>query len=370
LHFSIPRKELLTPLKMAVSVVEQRQVIPILSNLLVSVENDSLSLIATDSEVEILCRVPLESRISTEDDGDVTIPAKKFLDICRSLSEQAIDVSTDGDRVVIRAGRSRFTLATLPAEDFPSSSENPDMLTIGVPQRQLRELIAQTAFCAAVNDVRYYLNGLLFDLMPDQLAVVATDGHRLALATTDFELGDSDPLQVIIPRKAIQELNRNLENSDDEVKITLDQTHVRFEISENLTITSKLIDGRFPEYQGVLPRNPDKIVVALCDPLKQALARVAILSNEKHKGVRLMVKPGTLSLSARNPEQEEAEEELEIDYDGEAFEIGFNVTYLTDTLNAIATEEVELCFSDPNSSCLVKPRHTEQQRYVIMPMRL
>lgn len=370
MHFEIPRKELLNPLKMAVSVVEQRQTMPILSNVLVSVENNVLFLTSTDSEMEVLCKVPLEARLDNEDDGAITIPARKFFDICRSLSEQnSIQVTTEKDRVLIRSGRSRFTLSTLAAEDFPSL-EAPNALTLTLSQRKLRELITQTSFCAAVADVRYYLNGLLFDLTPEKLSVVATDGHRLGLSITDFQLPSDDPLQIIIPRKAITELNRNLDNVDDEVQITLDQTLIRFSIGDHLTLTSKLIDGRFPDYYGVLPHHPDKVVVALCDQLKQALARVAILSNEKYKGVRLNVKPGTLSLSARNPEQEEAEEELEIEYDGESFEIGFNVVYLTEALSAVQTEEVELCFSDPNSSCLVKPRDNDQQKYVVMPMRL
>ncbi len=370
MHFEIPRKELLNPLKMVVSVVEQRQTMPILGNVLVSVADNVLSLTATDAEVEISCRLPLETRLGTDDDGATTIPARKFFDICRSLSEQQpIQITTENDRVLIRSGRSRFTLSTLPAADFPVSSENPNMLSLNLPQSVLRELIAQTSFCAAVADVRYYLNGLLFDLMPSKLSVVATDGHRLALATREYQLPEQ-PLQVIIPRKAVLELSRTLDNVDDEVKITLDQTHIRFEISDQLTLTSKLIDGRFPDYYGVLPHNPDKIVVATCDVLKQALARVAILSNEKYKGVRLNIKAGMLALSARNPEQEEAEEELEIEYDGESFEIGFNVNYLTDALNAIPTEKVELCFSDPNSSCLVKPQDSDQQKYVVMPMRL
>lgn len=245
----------------------------------------------------------------------------------------------------------------------------PTAITLKITQRELRELITQTIFCAAVADVRYYLNGLLFDFGADKMSVVATDGHRLALSICEKKMIDGEPMQVIIPRKAVAEMMRSLTASYDPVVVTLDQTLARFEFDQHTLIT-KLIDGRFPDYHGVLPHDPQLVMTAACEPLKQALARVAILSNEKYKGVRLTIRPGTLLVSARNPEQEEAEEELEIDYDGEPFEIGFNVVYLMEALSAIQQDEVEFCFSDPNSSCLIRPLGNDQQQYVVMPMRL
>ncbi len=381
LHFEIPRKELINPLKLVTSVVEQRQTLVILGNILVSVQNSLLTLTGTDSEVEIVCSIPLENSLDNAGDGAITLPAKKFFDIVRSLPDRAdIQLHEEEGKALIKYARSRFSLGTLPAEDFPSAIDVPDMVSVTIEKSKFREMLAQTSYCMGVQDVRYYLNGLLLDLKESKFVTVATDGHRLALAEILFEYPEGqEPLPVIVPRKAIIELQRMLEAADDEIVISLDRQHVKFKLSDNLMLSSKLIDGRFPDYMTVVPHNTTKSVVARVDEFKQALTRVAILSNEKYKGVRLTFKPNMLTISARNPDQEEAEEEVEVTYNGDEFEIGFNAQYLLDALAALPSKakEVELRLSDINSSCLMLPWAEDGDssdyhsvKYVIMPMRL
>ncbi|EIJ42036.1 DNA polymerase III, beta subunit [Beggiatoa alba B18LD] len=377
MKLAIIRKDLINPLKMVNGAVEPRQTLPILGNTLVEVKGQTLHLTATDAEIEISCCIPLEAE-SDVVEGRTTIPARKFLDICRSLGDNSlIEIQAEPDnRAVIKSGRSRFTLSTLNADEFPTlsadkQSETTLRFTFEIAQRTLRDLLAQTQFSMAQQDVRYYLNGLLFDLTPGELAVVATDGHRLAMAKESFNLEGVEPTQVIIPRKAVNELARMLgDNADTQITVSVYENYIKFAFADRLVLSSKLIDGRFPDYRGVIPAYPDKFMLAHCDLLKQALSRASILSNEKYKGVRLSFNPQRLIITARNPEQEEAEEELEVEYTGEAFEIGFNVTYLLDVLNAITTKEVEFCFGDTNASCLIRPKEIDQTKYVIMPMRL
>lgn len=372
MYFEISRKELLNPLKTAVSVVEQRQTLPILANVLVQVKDNTLSLMATDAEVEILCALPLEASLNNDNEGGTTLPARKFFDIVRSLDDKlTIQIETDEAKATIKAGKSRFTLACLPAEDFPASPQIKDNCTFRLSQRTLKELIDQTSYAMAQNDVRYYLNGICLDLRSDgKLAIVATDGHRLALAEEEFELPSNEPIQVIIPNKAIKELMQMLDGSDSELTISIDDNHIKFVISDSLTLTSKLIDGKYPDYRQVIPVNANNIVIANVAALKAALNQSAILSNEKIKGVRLAVNQGLMRVSARNPEQEEAEIDCEVEYTGDELEIGFNVKYLLDALSIITTPEVELRFIDSNSSCLILPRDISSVKSVIMPMRL
>lgn len=367
MFFEASKKTLLTPLKLIAGVVEQRQTLPILANMLVQVKEGRLHLTATDAEVEIACSVGLENY----EEGETTIPARKFFDICRSLGDKnPIQVRQEDNHIIIKAGKSRFSLSTLPAADFPVSAEINSTLRFNLSKNVLKGLFSRTQFAMAQQDVRYYLNGLLLDVNEEKLSVVATDGHRLALASSDFSLENHPPIQVIVPRKAVIELSKMLDQDEEDITIALDNHHIKVVVSEDLTLSSKLIDGRFPDYYNVLLQNPDKIVVADCHELKQALTRAAILSNEKYKGVRLLLENNMLRITASNPEQEEAEEELEIDYSGESLEIGFNVTYLLDALSAITTEEAVLCFVDSSSSCLLKPQDDELTKYVVMPMRL
>lgn len=372
MFFEIPRKELINPLKTVVSVVDNKQTLAVLSNVLIKLEGNQLQLVGTDSEVEITCMLPVENSLNPDDNnGETTLPARKFFDIVRTLEDKnPVQIQVNNSRATIKSGKSRFTLACLPAEDFPLSPAMSEMYTFQLPQKTLKELIAQTAFAIANNDVRYYLNGLCLDLKQDKLVAVATDGHRLALAETTFALQDKTPFQVIVPKKVITELNRLLSDDDDEVSISLDDNHIKIVLSPHLTISSKLIDGKFPDYEGVLPLNPDKVMVAPVSKLKSTLTQSAILSNEKYRGVKLLLEDNLLKVSARNPDQEEAEVECEVEYVGETLEISFNVNYLQDVLTVLPTAEVELCFKDNNSSCLMRPKAIDTAKFVVMPMRL
>jgi DNA polymerase-3 subunit beta len=373
LYFNIPRKELLNPLKTAVSVVEQRQTLPILANVLVQVKDNALRLMATDAEVEIICTIPLEANLSGDNEGETTLPARKFFDIVRSVNDNStIQITVDEeDKAVIKAGKSRFTLSCLPAEDFPSSPQIEETCTFNLSQRTFKELIEQTSYAMGQNDVRYYLNGICLDLRQDgKLVVVATDGHRLSMAEEEFELPNNEPMQVIIPNKAIKELMQMLEGGDSELTILIDNNHIKFIISDSITLTSKLIDGKYPDYQNVIPTAANKVVIVDVATLKAAFNQSAILSSDKVKGVRLSIGNHLMKVSSRNSDQEEAEIDCEVDYDGEELEIGFNVKYLLDALSIITTQEVELHFTNNDSSCMILPREIDSVKGVIMPMRL
>ncbi len=369
MHFEISRQALLPPLKMVSGIVERKQTLPILANTLVRVEADQLYFTATDTELEISCTAQIESDFNGS--GSTTLPAQKLFDICRSLGDgAAIQINQEeAARATVKSGRSRFTLSTLPVDDFPSSEEIDTKLSFELPQQELKYLFNKTQFAMAQQDVRYYLNGLLLDITPTKLTVVATDGHRLALAEHLCDIPMTESEQVIIPRKAVLELSRILEDSEASVKVSLATNHIRFELS-GITLTSKLIDGRFPDYQGVLPANNDKLMTVNGLLLKQSLNRAAILSNEKYKGARLKISTNLLEISAHNPEQEQAEEELDAEYQGDELEIGFSIMYLLEALNAIDTEHAEFYFSDSNSSCLIRQQETDKIKYVVMPMRL
>jgi DNA polymerase-3 subunit beta len=366
MEFTISRTALLNPLRLLTGVVERKQTLPILGNVCMNLNDGILYLTTTDSELEMSCQIAVD----TGTDGKITLPALKLFDICRSLNGDAqIQFKLDTNRMAIKAGRTRFSLTYLPAEDFPSSEEVTPNASIQLPQATLKWLLAKTQFAMAQQDVRYYLNGLLLDLSAEQLNVVATDGHRLALARESATLDLAEPLQVIIPRKAVTELVRSLEDNDESVEIGIAANHIRFTLP-NFTLTSKLIDGTFPEYQGVIPAMPDKKLLAECDNFKQSLNRASILSSEKYKGVRLNLSTNLLQISAHNPEQEEAEEDVDVQYSGDELEVGFNIAYLLDALNAVDTECVEMHFTEANSSCLICPEDANNVKYVIMPMRL
>jgi DNA polymerase-3 subunit beta len=371
MFFEIPRKELLIPLKMIIGVVEQRQTLPILANTLTYVKDNKLHLIATDADVEIACSLPLEDgAVDIGNEGETTIPARKFFDICKSLPEGAIIQveTTEENQAMLKTGKSKFKLQTLPAEDFPSTPQLTEPTEFEISQQELKNLLSKTAFCIAVNDVRYYLTGLLLEIGDGKISLVATDGHRMAVAQHQFE--SEQEASVIIPRKAVMELSKMLTDDDSNVKVTFDENHIRFELNEALVITSKLIDGQFPDWQGVLPANPNKIVIGETALLKHSLTRASILSNEKYKGVRLTLAPNVLTISAKNAYQEEAEEIVEVEYEGEELEIGFNGTYILDALNVVSTKMAQFALSDSNSSCLITEEDNEDCKFVIMPMRL
>jgi DNA polymerase-3 subunit beta len=367
MHFTISREALLKPLQLVAGVVERRQTLPVLSNVLLVVDGQQLSLTGTDLEVELVGRVALDE---PAEPGEITVPARKLMDICKSLPADAlIDIRLDEQKLLIKAGRSRFSLSTLPANDFPSVDEGPGSLGFTLPQSQVRRLIERTSFAMAQQDVRYYLNGMLLEVSANQLRAVATDGHRLAMCSMAATIEQQEKHQVIVPRKGILELARLLTEQDGEVSIVLGQHHVRATTSE-FTFTSKLVDGKFPDYERVLPKGGDKLVVADRQALREAFTRTAILSNEKYRGIRLQLQAGLLKIQANNPEQEEAEEELAVDYSGSALEMGFNVTYLLDVMAVMSTDQVRLLLSDANSSALVQEAGNDDSAYVVMPMRL
>ena len=366
MKFSIQREALLKPLQHVIGVVERRQTLPVLGNVLINASKKNVCLTATDLEVELQAQVA----VSVTEVGDITLPARKLLDICRTLPDEAqLDISVKKDRALITSGKSRFTLSTLPATEFPVVDKIKSARKFSLPEKQLHQLIESTGFAMAQQDVRYYLNGLMLEPGAGLLRAVATDGHRLALCDLAADVGEGESQQVIVPRKGVQELQRLLEQSDDELAIEIGSNHIRVTTKE-LRFTSKLIDGRFPDYSRVIPKSLDKRLLIQRDSLRQALTRTSILSNEKYRGIRLEISKNNIKIQAHNPEQEEAVEEIDAIYDNDTIVIGFNVTYLLEVLNVIDTDEVEISLGDANSSALVRRPGREDCRYVVMPMRL
>ena len=366
MKFTVKREALLKPLNLVAGVVERRQTLPILSNVMLVLNDKQLSLTGTDLEVEIVGRVLVEGG----DDGEITVPARKLLDICKSLPEGGdIQFSLKDQKVVVKSGRSRFSLSSLPANDFPNIEEGPGSFEIDVLQGQLKRLIERTSFAMAQQDVRYYLNGMLWEASKDLLKVVATDGHRLAMCNLATELNISEVKQVIIPRKGVNELQRLLMEEEKSIKIVFGTNHMKA-TTDDFTFTSKLVDGKFPDYDRVLPKGSNKSVYGSRQELKQAFSRTAILSNEKYRGIRLILTDGSLQILANNPEQEEAEETVSVDYQGESLEIGFNVSYLVDVMTVLSGDQVKINLSDSNSSALIEESDDSDSQYVVMPMRL
>ncbi|MCW6556242.1 DNA polymerase III subunit beta [Yersinia ruckeri] len=366
MKFIIEREHLLKPLQQVSSPLGGRPTLPILGNLLLQVTEGSLLLTGTDLEMEMVARVTLSH---PHEQGATTVPARKFFDIWRGLPEGAeITVALDGDRLLVRSGRSRFSLSTLPAADFPNLDDWQSEVEFMLPQATLKRLIESTQFSMAHQDVRYYLNGMLFETEGEELRTVATDGHRLAVCS--MPIGQSLPSHsVIVPRKGVMELVRLLDGGDTLLRLQIGSNNIRAHVGDFI-FTSKLVDGRFPDYRRVLPKNPDKTLEAGCDLLKQAFARAAILSNEKFRGVRLYVSHNQLKITANNPEQEEAEEILDVSYEGTEMEIGFNVSYVLDVLNTLKCEDVRLLLTDSVSSVQIEDSASQAAAYVVMPMRL
>ncbi|MCS4504961.1 Beta sliding clamp [wastewater metagenome] len=366
MHFEIDRETFLKPLQSIIGVVERRQTLPILSNILIVADSDSLSLTSTDLEVELQAHLSLP----VEEPGQITVPARKLLDIVRNLPDESrLTVRVEQDRAIIQSGRSQFRLMTLPAGDFPSVEDIGDVEEIELSQANLRWLIDKTHFAMALQDVRYYLNGLLLELEPDHLRAVATDGHRLALAEFNAQIALEQPRQVIVPRKGIQEILRLLEHSDEPVRVELGNNHIRARLP-HLRFTSKLIDGRFPDYQRVIPEADGNCVHIDRESLRQGLVRASILSNEKYRGVRVVLSGDSVTIRSENPEQEQAEEELSAEYGGDDLEIGFNAGYMLDAVGAIEQPSIEMFVTDANASALIRGEGESQVRYVVMPMRL
>jgi len=366
MRFSLQRETLLKPLAQVVNVIERRQTLPVLANLLTRVADGQLSLTGTDLEVEMIARCPLMDA----QEGEVTIPARKWFDIVRALPDgSVVTVQLTGEKVTIQAGRSRFSLSSLPAQDFPQIEEEDSTERVQVPEGTLKELIERTAFAMAQQDVRYFLNGLLFDLSDSGLRCVATDGHRLAVCEAALEAPAQQTRQLILPRKGVQELQRLLEGGNRVLTLELGRTHLRVK-RDDVCFTSKLIDGKFPDYTAVIPIGANQEVRINRDALRAGLQRAAILSNEKYHGVRLEISPGQVRIQSHNPEQEEAQEEVEADTHVDGLSVGFNVNYLLDAVAALRNEQVLLLLRDGNSSALLREPDSEQARHVVMPLRL
>jgi DNA polymerase-3 subunit beta len=359
------REALLKPLQAVIGVVERRQTMPILANVLLVVKDGQVAVTATDLEVELVATTEVEVGAA----GEVTVPGRKLLDICRALPEDAeVSIGLSGDKLSVKSGRSKFSLMTLPAAEFPTVEDINAGQTLTVSQAALAKLLDKTHFSMAQQDVRYYLNGLLLETGKKHLRAIATDGHRLALCEVELDDKKMPEQQVIVPRKGVLELQRLMGGNGD-LEIELGNNHIRIQL-EGIRFTSKLIDGRFPEYERVIPQDTSNQLTTDRESFRGALQRTAILSNEKYRGIRLIIKSDGLLLQAHNPEQEEAEEEVEISYSGDDIEIGFNVNYLLDALGAIESEQIELAVVDGNSSCLLREPGNDESKYVVMPMRL
>lgn len=363
------RDTLLAPLQSVSGIVEKRHTLPILSNVLLEKKDDKLTLLATDIEIQITTSTAADSGSG---DGAVTVGARKLQDILRSLPDTAeVSLNLEDKRLQVKAGKSRFSLQTLPAEDFPRMAlAEGEGKSFTVTQKQFRQLLGQTQFSMAAQDVRYYLNGLLLLVDGNELRAVATDGHRLAYASMalDGEVSESRQ-ELILPRKTVLELSRLLADSDEPLLIELAANQIRFKFGQ-ISLVSKLIDGKFPDYERVIPATLKNVVTLNRATLLQSMVRAAILTNEKFRGVRLVLTPGSMKIMAANAEQEEAQEEIEVDYSGDSIDVGFNVGYLLDVLNNSSVEAVEWGFNDASSSALLTIPGNDRFKYVVMPMRI
>lgn len=360
------RDAVLKPLQAVSGIVERRHTLPILANVLLEQKDGKLHVTATDLEMQITAVSDLDGK----DGQATTVGARKLQDLLRALPDDAqINVDAAGSKMTVRAGRSRFNLQTLAASDYPRISVGQEQLqTLSLPQRDFRSLLKLAEFAMAQQDIRYYLNGMLLVIEQGSLQAVATDGHRLSWASIKVA-GDYARQEVILPRKTVLELGKLLADSEDPVTLDILATQVRFRFS-NVELVSKVVDGKFPDYNRVIPTGHTKKIELTRTELLAALQRAAILSNEKFRGVRIVLAPETMKIICTNSEQEEAEEELEIAYSGEPLDIGFNITYLLDVLQNLGTEQVQLAFGDANSSALVTVRDRDDYKYVVMPMRI
>ena len=322
MKFTAGREILLRPLQLVTGVVERRQTLPVLSNLLVRAADGAVSITGTDLEVQLVASV---DGIEVEQEGSATIPARKLADIWRSLVEGAqVSVALEGSRTIVRSGRSRFALATLPVDEFPDVASQDADVSVSLPLADLQRLLDKTSFAMAQQDVRYFLNGMLLEITSAHVRAVATDGHRMAMCTVEQTVAGVDRVQVIVPRKGVIELGRLLNDSSADVELSLGRNHLTVK-QDAYTLTTKLVDGKFPDYETVIPRETGRTLVGDRETLRHAFQRAAILSNEKYRCVRLSLEKDQMKIEANNPEQEEAEEIVAIEYDGDSLEIGFNV---------------------------------------------
>jgi DNA polymerase-3 subunit beta len=369
MEFIIKREDLLKSLQLVSGAVERRQTMPILSNVMLVVKDNHLSIVATDLELELVGYINLE--YPSKEQGRITASARKLIDICKTLPDQAeITLKTIGNRLILQSGKSHFTLSTLPVEGFPSLEETAGQIEFSLPQSKLKNILSRIYFSMAQGDVRYYLNGMSFDFDKKALKLVTADGHRLSLASFVDKNIPEHSIQVVVPQKGIMELMRLLADVEKKAKFVICTNHIRVE-TEDFTFTSKLIDTKCPNYMSVIPKNGDKTAVINRNLLKQALTRVSILSNEKYRGVYLVLTKNVLRLFANNPEQEEAEEEMAIDYQGTDLEIGFNAGYLLDICNAVTASDLAMIFSSPSDGVLIEGVGDKRNYiYVVMPLQI
>lgn len=366
MKFTLTREVLLKPLQQVVNVVEKRQTLPVLSNLLFQVDQGTLTLTATDLEVELVANVSVQSY----EKGETTVPARKIFDLCRSLPDGTeLHFEKKEGKVTIKAGRSRYTLSTLSANDFPTTENMVSKQVVKLSKNKFKHLLEHTAFAMAHQDVRYFLNGMLIEANQNNFRTVATDGHRLACCDEKLEESISESIQIILPRKAVLELSRLLDDSDEIIKLEFGDKHFRVS-QDDLIFTSKLIDGKYPEYEAVIPIGADHVAKINKQSLIETIRRASILSSEKYRGVKLELSTDNLKIIAHNTEQEEAVEEVEMDYHGDELKIGFNYAYLLDALNALKNEDIHVCFKDAMTSCLIQDQDDDSQRHVVMPLKL
>lgn len=366
LLFKGPRDQILAPLQSVCGIVEKRHTLPILSNVLMEKDGERLTLLATDIEIQIRTG----TAVPGGEKAALTVAARKLQDILRSLPESAeVNLTLDEKRLTLKAGKSRFNLQTLPAEDFPRmATADGQQSKLTLTQKQFKRLLSLVQYSMAQQDIRYYLNGLLLVVNGSEIRMVATDGHRLAYASEEIG-GQHQRLEVILPRKTVLELSRQLADNDEALEVALSPTQAQFRFGD-IELVSKLIDGKFPDYERVIPQNHNKVLTLSHDMLFHSLQRAAILTNEKFRGVRIVLAPGSLKIISTNAEQEEAQEEIEIDYQEEALDVGFNVTYLLDVLNNVSGDTIECRLADANSSALITLPGNDRFKYVVMPMRI
>ncbi|MDO9242940.1 MAG: DNA polymerase III subunit beta [Rhodocyclaceae bacterium] len=370
LLFKGPRDQFLTPLQAVCGIVEKRHTLPILSNVLIEKSGERLTLLATDIEMQIRS----VTTSSGPENVAITVAARKLQDILRSLPETVeVSLTLDERRLQLKAGKSRFNLQTMPAEEFPRMTESTGQAAVlKLTQRQFKRQLALVQYAMAQQDIRYYLNGLLLVAQQGELRLVATDGHRLAYASEDIgeqKAGQQERIEVILPRKTVLELSRQLADNDEALEISLAATQARFSFG-SVEFVSKLIDGKFPDYERVIPQHQSKVIPLDRATFQHSLQRAAILTNEKFRGVRLVLGPGSLKILSTNAENEEAREEIEIEYSGEELDVGFNVNYLLDVLNNVSNEIIEIRLADSNSSALLMLPGNDRFKYVVMPMRI
>ncbi len=368
MKISLSRENFLSVLHTVIGVVEKRQTMPILGNLLLQINQNTLTVTASDLEIETRASTELET---SDGDFSVTLPAIKLNSIIRAVPDGLTVVLDFEDmRCQLSAGRSKFKLSTLPADDFPIIDLSQTELSFSIPQNQLKQLIHNTAFAMASQDVRFYLNGMLFDISHQTLRVVATDGHRLSTCTTELSTEGLSATQAILPRKGVLELQKLMSDDDSLISFALAKNYLTVQL-EDTVFTCKLVDGRFPKFEKAIPQDNDQFIQIDRDLLKSLLQRAAILSNDKIKGIRLALATNLLSVHAQNSDQDESHEDMAIDYQGAEMEIGFNVNYIIDVLNSINEQSVILSMKDANSSCLINSTDdTCSCQHVIMPMRL